>query len=271
MFEDMRPMLLMRTYPGTLLDATCRMAVKRQIAYGRERGVAWGISESAFNLTDLHGNYQYKAFGIPGLGFKRGLGTDLGIEPYATALATLVAPHEAAKNLERLASEGARGAYGYYEAIDCTPRKRYDAASATDTPLPKQESCVVVKAYLAHHQGMTMVALTNALLGDVMVARFHADPRVKATELLLQERIPRSVPIMQPLPAEETRAPPSVGGAVARVLRTPHTPFPRAAFLSNAAYVAAIPHPGGVASPFRGMAVTRWRQNHNCDEATHVI
>src|SRR5258708_13826503 len=128
------PLLLMRSYQGTLIDASCRMAVKKQIAYVRERGVPWGISESAYNLTDLHGNYQYKAFGIPGLGFKRGLGNDLVIAPYATPLATLVAPHEAAKNLERLASEGPRGAYGSYEPLDCTPRKRSAPASATDTP-----------------------------------------------------------------------------------------------------------------------------------------
>src|SRR5258707_503430 len=241
MFEYLIPLLLMRSYPGTLLDASCRMAVKKQIAYGRERGVPWGISESAYNLTDRHANYQYKAFGVPGLGFKRGLGNDLVIAPYATALAALVDPQAAAKNLGRLAREGAEGAYGYYEAIDYTPRGRYDAASAAEAP-SQEERSAPVKAYLAHHQGMTMVALANALLGDIMVARFHADPRVQATELLLQERIPRSAPIMQPLPAEETGEVPAVAGAVARVLRSPHTPFPRAAFLSNGAYVAVITH-----------------------------
>src|SRR5260370_16902453 len=115
------PLLLMRTYPGTLLDATCRMAVKRQIAYGRERGVPWGISESAFNLTDRQGNYQYKAFGVPGLGFKRGLGNELVIAPYATALATLVDPQNAAKNLARLARQGAAPHTGSYPPLHYTP------------------------------------------------------------------------------------------------------------------------------------------------------
>src|SRR5258707_10332420 len=168
MFEYLMPLLLMRTYPGTLLDATCRMAVKRQIAYGRERGVPWGISESAFNLTDRQGNYQYKAFGVPGLGFKRGLGNELVIAPYATALATLVDPQNAAKNLARLTREGVEGEYGYYEAVDYTPRGRYDIVSVADAPTLDERA--VLKAYLAHHQGMTMVALANALVGDVMVA-----------------------------------------------------------------------------------------------------
>jgi len=270
MFEYLMPLLVMRSYPGTLLDATCRMAVKRQIAYGRERGVPWGISESAFNLTDRHGNYQYKAFGVPGLGFKRGLGNDLVIAPYATALAALIDPQNAAKNLARLTREGAEGEYGYYEAVDYTPRGRYDAASAAEAPTVEERGAVL-KAYLAHHQGMTMVALANALVGDVMVARFHADPRVQATELLLQERIPRSAPILRPLPAEETRVAPAVTGAVARVLRSPHTPFPRAAFLSNGAYVAVITHAGGGASLFRGMAVTRWREDRTCDAGSQFL
>ena len=270
MFEYLMPLLLMRSYPGTLLDATCRMAVKKQIAYGRERGVPWGISESAFNLTDLHGNYQYKAFGVPGLGFKRGLGDDLVIAPYATALAALVDPEEAAQNLESLAREGAEGAYGYYEAVDYTPRERYDAASAPEASTGEKPAAVV-KAYLAHHQGMTMVALANALLGDIMVARFHADPRVQATELLLQERIPRKAPIMRPHPAEETRVAPSIPGAAARVMRSPHTPFPRAAFLSNGAYVTVITHAGGGASLFRGMAVTRWREDRTSDAGSQFL
>ena len=270
MFEYLMPLLLMRTYPGTLLDATCRMAVRKQISYGRERGVPWGISESAFNLTDLHGNYQYKAFGVPGLGFKRGLGDDLVVAPYATALAALVAPEEAVRNLQRLAREGAEGPYGFYEAIDYTPRGRYDPGSGPEAA-PAEEGGVVVKAWLAHHQGMTMVALANALLGDVMVARFHADPRVQATELLLQERIPRDAPIMQPRPAEETHVTLPAAGSIARVLRSPDTPFPRAAFLSNGKYVAVVTHAGGGASLFRGMAVTRWREDRTRDAGSQFL
>ena len=202
MFEYLMPLLVMKSYPATLLDQTCRMAVRRQREYAREQGVPWGISESAFNLTDRHGNYQYRAFGVPGLGLKRGLADDLVVAPYATALAAMVAPREAVANLRRLAREGLDGRYGYYESIDYTPRKTYEADSE---PRPLGTRGVVVKAFLAHHQGMSLVSFANTVMQDPMVARFHLDARVQATELLLQERVPRQAPIIEPRPAEATR------------------------------------------------------------------
>src|SRR5262249_5257466 len=150
--------------------------------YARSRGVPWGISESGFDFMDLQGNYQYRAFGIPGLGFKRGLGDDLVVAPYATVLAALVDPVAAATNLDRLARAGTLGRFGFYEAVDYTPRPKDGDEEASKEPF------AIVKSHLAHHQGMTLIALANALLGDVMVSRFHSDPRVQATELLLQER-----------------------------------------------------------------------------------
>ena len=128
MFEYLMPRLYMKTYPGTLLDLSCQMAVRRQVSYAAERRVPWGISESAFNFVDRHGSYQYKAFGVPGLGLKRGLADELVVAPYATALATLVDPAAAVRNLKRLAGEGTEGRYGFYEAIDYTPRKTYEQA-----------------------------------------------------------------------------------------------------------------------------------------------
>src|SRR6185295_16100242 len=123
MFEYLMPLLLMRSYPDTLLHRSCGAAVQAQIAHGRTQGVPWGISESAFNVMDRHQTYQYKAFGVPELGLKRGLSEDLVIAPYATALAAMVDPAEAASNLRRLAREGAEGAFGFYEALDYTDRK----------------------------------------------------------------------------------------------------------------------------------------------------
>ena len=123
MFEYLMPLLVMPTYENTLLDQTYQAAVKRQIAYGNQRGVAWGISESGYNAVDLRLNYQYRAFGVPDLGLKRGLAEDLVIAPYASALALMVAPEEACVNLERLAAEGLEGRYGFYEAIDYTPSR----------------------------------------------------------------------------------------------------------------------------------------------------
>jgi cyclic beta-1,2-glucan synthetase len=260
LFEYLMPLLFMKSYPDTLLDQTCRMAVRRQIDYAKERGVAWGISECAYNLVDRHDSYQYKAFGVPGLGLKRGLGDELVIAPYATALAAMLDPTQAARNLRRLAADGLEGAYGYYESIDYTHGKAEEPPSAA-----RAAQGTIVRAFLAHHQGMTLVSLANALLGDPMVKRFHADPRVQATELLLQERIPRQAAITQPRPVEETRVagpPPPLG---TRRFRSPHTPFPRAQFLSNGNYTTVVTNSGGGASFCRGRAVTRYREDPTRD------
>ncbi len=265
MFEYLTPLLLTRSYPGTLLHESCRMVVRRQRAYARERGVAWGISESGYALVDRQGNYQYKAFGVPGLGLRRGLGDELVIAPYATALAAVVDPSRAVANLKRLAEEGGQGKWGFYESIDYTERRL--PQEERDGSAPGQ----VVKAHFAHHQGMTLAAIANALLEGVMVERFHADPRVKATELLLQERVPREAPIIDPRPAEESHAQAPVAAAPPRRLRSPHTPFPRAHFLGNGAYVTIVTNAGGGASLHRGRAVTRWREDPTTDPGSQFI
>jgi cyclic beta-1,2-glucan synthetase len=270
LFEYLMPMLVMKSYDGTLLDQSCDRAVRRQVHYGRERGVPWGISESGFNIVDRHGNYQYKAFGVPGLGLKRGLGDELVVAPYATALAAMVDPGLAAQNFRRLAREGAEGAYGFYEAIDYTHRKASDSEPGSP-PAPETPRGAVVRAYLAHHQGMSIVALANTLLGDVMVRRFHVDPRVQATALLLQERVPRHAPISQPRPAEETRAVAAIAPAAVRRFRSPHTRFPHAQFLSNGSYVAVVTNAGGGASLCRGRAVTRYREDATRDLGSQFV
>jgi cyclic beta-1,2-glucan synthetase len=267
LFEYLMPLLVMKSYDGTLLDQTCERAVRRQIDYGRERGVPWGVSESAFNLVDRHGNYQYKAFGVPGLGLKRGLADDLVVAPYATALATMVDPGRAAQNLRRLSHAGVEGAFGFYEAIDYTPRK----GPGTADGVPSASRGTVVRAYLAHHQGMSLIAFANTLLGDVMVQRFHDDPKVQATALLLQERIPRQAPITQPRPAEETRAEPEAPPQAVRRFRSPHTRYPHAQFLSNGAYVAIVTNAGGGASLCRGRAVTRYREDATRDPGSQYL
>ena len=198
MFEYLMPQLLLRSYAGTLLDRSCRASVRRQMEYGRERGVPWGISESAYALTDRLGNYQYKAFGVPGLGLKRGLADDLVVAPYATALAGLIDPAAAVSNFVELTRRGLDGRFGFYESIDCRPRR--PAVDAGEPPRPAQPE--VVQAFFAHHQGMSLVAIANMLLDDVFVTRFHADPSVKATELLLQERVPREAILSEVRPAE---------------------------------------------------------------------
>ena len=259
LFEYLMPLLLMRSYPNTLLDESCRLAVRRQRDYGAECGVPWGISESAYNLVDRHGTYQYKAFGVPGLGLKRGLGDEVVVAPYATALAAMIAPGASTANLRVLASAGLEGRYGFFDAIDYTRRGVDTDARAGAT------AGVVVATYMAHHQGMTLVALANALLADRMVNRFHADPRVQATELLLQERVPRAVGIIEPRPLDATRvAAPAVTVPVRRY-RTPHTSVPHTQFLSNGNYVTAVTNAGGGVSTWRGLPVTRWRADATRD------
>ena len=266
MFEYLMPLLLMRNFPGTLLDQSCRASVRRQIDYGRQRDVPWGISESAYAFTDRAGNYQYRAFGVPGLGLKRGLSTELVIAPYATALASLVTPTFAAENFKRLAALGGEGRFGFYEALDYNPRGR-----DVDTPPQAIARPAVVQAYFAHHQGMSLVALANVICSDAFVLRFHADPRVQATELLLQERVPREAILSEPRPAESTTAPPSLPVFAARRFRTPHSTSAHTHFLSNGRYTAAVTNAGGGFSMWGDVAVTRRRDDPTSDTGAHYV
>jgi cyclic beta-1,2-glucan synthetase len=268
MFEYLMPLLLTRSFRGTLLDQSCRASVQRQIDYGRERGVPWGLSESAYAFTDRDGTYQYRAFGVPGLGLRRGLSGDLVIAPYATALASLVTPAEAAANFERLANAGADGTYGFYESIDYTPRHRDPDAAHDTTARP-----TVVRAFFAHHQGMSLVALANVIGPgqDRFVTRFHADPRIQATELLLQERVPREAILSEPRPAEAEAAPPALEVLAAREFRSPETVGVHTQFLSNGRYTAAITNAGGGFSMWRDLSVTRRRDDPTSDAGGHYV
>jgi cyclic beta-1,2-glucan synthetase len=251
-FEYLMPLLVMRDYEGTLLDETYRTIVKRQIEYGQERGVPWGVSESAYNVRDIHLNYQYGPFGVPGLGLKRGLIEDLVVAPYATMLAAEINPRAAMDNLRRLEKEGALGAYGYYESIDYTPER-----------LPEGQTRVLIRAFMTHHQGMSLVSLSNVVQDDRMEKRFHADPSVQATELLLQERIPVGVPAAHPR-AEEVltgRVMQTLPGIVRRVYHRVDTDTPRTQLLSNGTYSLMVTAAGGGYSHCGANAVTRWRED----------
>ncbi len=267
-FEYLMPLLMLRSHPETLLENTCRAVVRAQIRYGRRQRVPWGISESAYNVVDPHGSYQYKAFGVPGLGLKRGLAEDLVVAPYATALAALVDPVAAAANFRRLAHEGAAGRFGFYEALDYTPRKTESPDGET---VPDHARVHGVRAFFAHHQGMSLLALANAVLGARMVRRFHSDPRVQATEPLLQERVPRFVPVIRPRPAESTHVEPLVPAVSPRRFSSPHTLYPSAHFLSNGQYTVVVTNAGGGASTWRGLAVTRQRDDPTCDPGSQFI
>ncbi|HEY4230076.1 MAG TPA: glucoamylase family protein, partial [Thermoanaerobaculia bacterium] len=255
MFEYLMPDLVLEAPDGSLLKQTNRLAVRRQIAYAAEHGVPWGTSEAAYNARDLRFTYQYSNFGLSGLGLKRGLSDDLVVAPYATALAAMVEPVAALQNFERLASIGALGEYGFYESIDYTPSR-----------VPEGSEFAIVRAFMAHHQGMTIVALANVVLGSVMCRRFRAEPAVQATELLLQERTPRTVAVARPVSEGEPRLhvrdeiPP-----VLRRFRSPHDPTPRTHLLSNGGYSVMMTAAGSGYSRWRGLDVTRWREDTTRD------
>ncbi len=256
MFEYLMPLLVMPNYDGALLDHTCRAAVRQQIEYGKLRGVPWGISESGYNRTDVQLTYQYRAFGVPGLGLKRGLADDLVIAPYATVMALMVAPREACDNLRRLRDDGREGAYGFYEAVDYTAAR-----------LPPGETSVTIRSFMAHHQGMSLLALANVLRDWPMQRRFMACPLLKAADLLLQERVPKTAAsvLSADLQLEATR--PIAGGAeaVMRIFTNPTPPMPEVHLLSNGRYHVAISSAGGGYSRWRDLAITRWREDATRD------
>lgn len=254
MFEYLMPALVMRSFPFTVLGATYESAVRRQIAYGAERGVPWGVSESAYNLRDRHLTYQYRAFGVPDLALKRGLGSDLVIAPYASALALMVEPSPAMANLGAEEQLGALGPYGFRDAIDYT------------RPDPG-ERFALVKNYMAHHIGMSLVALTNVLTGHVWQRRFHEDPLIRAAELLLFERVPRRVVLQQPQAAraEEALPDPDLERPTVREIDEPNTPLPHVALLGRLPYTVMVSQCGGGYSRYEDLAVTRWRADGTRD------
>ena len=256
MFEYLMPPLVMPTYDETLLDVSCHSAVARQIDYGKQRGVPWGMSESGYNLTDGQSNYQYRAFGVPGLGFKRGLAEDLVIAPYATLMSFLVSPQKAWANLERLRDLGAEGRYGLFEALDFTPSR-----------LPRGKTHAVVRSFMAHHQGMGLLALAYFLLDRPMQRRFEANPRFRAAELLLQERVPKETTVLYPheLEANRARDVSPATEATFRVFTNPNVGPPEVHLLSNGRYHVMVTSAGGGYSQWNDTALTRWREDPTRD------
>ena len=255
MFEYLMPLLIMPTYDDTLLDQTCKGAVARQIEYGSQHGIPWGMSESAYNTVDVHLNYQYRAFGVPGLGLKRVLADDLVIAPYASALALMVAPEKACLNLQRMADDGFMGKFGFFEAIDyATARQR------------RGQSYTVVRSCMAHHQGMSLLAMAYLLLNRPMQRRFESERLFQAVMLLLQERIPKAGTLFshtEKLPGVRSR--PEVEVMSVRRFDTPDTPIPEVQLLSNGRYHVMLTNAGGGYSRWKDLAVTRWREDGTRD------
>ncbi len=252
MFEYLMPPLLTRNYPNSLLDYACRAAVTRQIAYGKRRGIPWGVSEASYSALDGNKIYQYQAFGVPGLGLKRGLEDDLVVAPYATCLALPIEPQAALENLRRLEEAGLRGGYGFYESIDYTRAR-----------VPEGERGVIVRSFMVHHQGMAFLAFDNVLHGNIMQDRFHADARVNAASPLLYESVPLAPPTYEEAPREgqTSKLKPISGGLATDEFSSPDTPTPRVNLLSNLEYSIVVSAAGGGYSRWRDFEITRWRSD----------
>ena len=257
MFEYLMPSIVMRAPGNSLIEQTNRLIVERQIEYGTRQRTPWGVSESAYNARDLEFTYQYSNFGVPGLGLKRGLANNAVIAPYATALASMVDGAAAVRNFARLEAIGALGRHGFYEALDFTPGR-----------VPDGERVAIVRAFMAHHQGMTVTAIADTLLDGLMRRRFHAEPMIQATELLLQERAPRDITASRPA-ASETATGARVraaDGASAWRRVSPWGATPATQLLSNGRYAVMLTAAGSGYSTWRNLAVTRWREDATCDD-----
>jgi len=253
MFEYLMPQLIMPAYENTLLHQTNKATVKRQIEYAGQRGVPWGISESGYNMVDANLNYQYRAFGVPGLGLKRGLGDDIVIAPYASMLALMISPAKACNNLQLLSKEGFEGEFGFFEAIDYTPSR-----------LPRGKDNSIIKSYMVHHQGMGLLSLAYVLLNKPMQQRFVSELRFQATLLLLQERIPRST-IFYAHTEDLVETHTEVTDTQVRSITTANTTMPEIQLLSNGRYQVMITNSGGGYSRWKNIAVNRWREDGTKD------
>ncbi|MDZ4332925.1 MAG: glucoamylase family protein, partial [Pseudomonas sp.] len=257
MFEYLMPSLVMRAPAGSLLEQTNRLVVARQAAYGDALGIPWGISESAYNARDMEQTYQYSNFGVPGLGLKRGLSANRVIAPYATGLATMVDPQGALANYRRLSEMGALGRYGFYEALDFTR-----------TRLPDEQPFAIVRNFMAHHQGMSIVAIANTLHDGQMRARFHREPMIQACELLLQERMPRNVAVAHPRAEEVSACAAEADCTLHNERRLNHfnSNPPVTHLLSNGRYSVMLTTSGAGYSRWRDIAVTRWQEDSTRDQ-----
>ncbi|MGO4831828.1 glucoamylase family protein, partial [Rhizobiaceae sp. 2RAB30] len=258
MFEYLMPPLVMKEPHGGILNQTNNLVIRKQISYGRSKGIPWGISEAAYNARDREMTYQYTNFGVPGIGLKRGLAQNTVIAPYATVLASQYMPRQAVDNLERLRAIGALGVYGFHDAVDFTP-----------TRVPEGQNHAVVYNYMAHHQGMSIVAVANVVFEGRMRDRFHSDPVIESAELLLQEKAPRDIPVtfIGTEAAQQAAAEMKEEYPDTRIILNPAHTLRATNLLSNGHYSLMVTATGSGYSRFNDLAVTRWQADPVEDRA----
>ncbi len=255
-FEYLMPNINIKRYKGSLLDEASKFLILSQIEYSKKLGIPWGISESAFNLKDLNSNYQYKAFGIPWLGLKRGLADDMVISPYSTFLSMMDVPKHAINNLRLLEKEGLYDKYGFYESIDYTPSR-----------LKTDEVSSVVKTYMAHHQGLSLLSINNFLKDNILQKRFYNNPEIEAIDILLQERMPAKM-IITKEKKEKIEKPKIVsdGNYIERVYQKTGTLPINIDFLSNDNYQICIDENGEGYSKYKNKLVTSYKETSELNQ-----
>ena len=261
MFEYLMPNLVMKDYEGSVYAETSKAAVLEHILYAKHMSIPWGISESQYYRFDLDANYQYKAFGIPKLRLQPALKEPLVVAPYATFLALEYASEEAISNLKRMSDLGAFGRYGYYEAIDF------------NGPDPEHETpYCIVRSFMAHHQGMNLVAINNYLNNGIMRSRFHAEAMVKATEVLLEEKrqshfisiAKRGYTIkMRKMELEEDVLSNRYVNSVSPKITV-------ARYFSNNNYSLMITSDGDGFSSYNDIMLYRWRSDHYANTGNYI-
>ncbi len=260
-FEYLMPGIIIKRYPGSLLDESCRFMIMSQIEYANKLGIDWGISEAAFNLKDFNGNYQYKAFGIPWLGLKRGLADEMVASSYGSILAINDKPVDVIKNLKNLESKGMLNKYGFYESIDYTPAR-----------VKQDENCAVVKTYMAHHQGLILLSINNLINSNINQIRFFQNPEIEAIDILLQERMPDNVIITKEKKEK-----------VEKIKYTNYNYYSEHTFgkgefnineynlIQNNNYMVLIDKNGNGYSKYYDKIINRYKKTDNCDEGIHFF
>ncbi len=255
-FEYLMPNINIPTYPGSLLSESSKFAIFSQQEYARQLKIPWGISEAAFNLRDLNNNYQYKAFGIPWLGLKRGLADETVVSSYGTMLAINECPKETVENLKWLEKEGMYDRYGFYESIDYTLNR-----------LKKGEKSAVVKTYMAHHQGLILLSITNLFKKQIFQKRFMDNPEIEAVSILLEEKMPENV-VLTKEEKEKVEKVKNVDYETYSV-REYHKPYLKLRatnVISNEQYSIVIDQKGEGYSKYKDIVINRFKRTDSMQE-----
>lgn len=252
MFEYLMPNLFVESYANTLMAQSSRAAIEQHIKYAAEKNVpVWGTSEASYYNFDAAQVYQYQAFGVPSLGYKRGLSNDLVIAPYASILALPFMPQTVMQNLARLEDLKMWGPYGFYESIDFTSER-----------LKTGEAYAIIRSFMVHHQGMILLSLCNYLFDKRIIRRFHADPRIESVEMLLQEQTPPRAPTEHPRHQQMGAMRHSYAAVPLDPWRvSPDAPYTQVHTLSNGKYSLLISAAGSGFSRWEDMELTRWRDD----------